>query len=226
MRRGAGVAGCGAGAAGATVIAPAQAGVEAALRELHSRRRAEHRDRRRRGASLGGLGREARRLRPTLCRARPRLATTAFRSTTARFRRSRCLIDASRRSARMSSSRDMFTGLIEAVGHVDQVAQYRQWTSDRRSNRAGRADLADGESVSVNGVCLTVAQREAGAFAADIGPETARVTTLGGPAARSAGQPRTGDARRRPVRWPFRAGARRRARDRRARCAPKATRTG
>jgi riboflavin synthase len=34
--------------------------------------------------------------------------------------------------------------------------------------------------VSVNGVCLTVAQRDATGFSADIGPETARVTTLGG----------------------------------------------
>jgi riboflavin synthase len=41
-------------------------------------------------------------------------------------------------------------------------------------------ELSEGESVSVNGVCLTVAQRDTTSFLADIGPETARVTTLGG----------------------------------------------
>ena len=73
----------------------------------------------------------------------------------------------------------MFTGLIEAVGHVDQVVR-----TDSGVRLAVRTDLAaaltDGESVSVNGVCLTVAGRTAGIFTADIGPETARVTTLGG----------------------------------------------
>ena len=73
----------------------------------------------------------------------------------------------------------MFTGLIEAVGHVTQVAK-----SDgglRISVRTPLASqLADGESVSVNGVCLTVVGTDASEFHADIGPETARVTTLGG----------------------------------------------
>lgn len=73
----------------------------------------------------------------------------------------------------------MFTGLIEAVGRVVQVSPTANGLRIAiRTTLA--ADLADGESVSVNGVCLTVAQREAGAFYADIGPETARVTTLGG----------------------------------------------
>ena len=73
----------------------------------------------------------------------------------------------------------MFTGLIEAVGHVDEVT--RTGTGLRLGVRTElAAELADGESVSVNGVCLTVTGRTAGVFAADIGPETARVTTLGG----------------------------------------------
>jgi riboflavin synthase len=79
----------------------------------------------------------------------------------------------------------MFTGLIEAVGHVDQVAPTEAGLRIRIETTMAR-ELNDGESVSVNGVCLTVAQREANAFVADIGPETARVTTLGG---LQAGQP-------------------------------------
>jgi riboflavin synthase len=73
----------------------------------------------------------------------------------------------------------MFTGLIEAVGRVERMT--RTGTALRVTIRADMAaDLTDGESVSVNGVCLTVAQRDPMAFSADIGPETARVTTLGG----------------------------------------------
>ncbi len=72
----------------------------------------------------------------------------------------------------------MFTGLIEAVGRVAGI----DGTTDRVRLRI-RTELADqltpGESVAVNGVCLTVAgvsEREAGF---DVGPETARITTLG-----------------------------------------------
>ena len=73
----------------------------------------------------------------------------------------------------------MFTGLIETVGHVDQVV--RRGNGARLGVRTElAAELAEGESISVNGVCLTVADLQAGMFAADIGPETARVTTLGG----------------------------------------------
>ena len=73
----------------------------------------------------------------------------------------------------------MFTGLIEAVGHVAEIVQ--TGTGVRLGVRTElAAEMTDGESVSVNGVCLTVAGIKAGMFAADIGPETARVTTLGG----------------------------------------------
>ena len=73
----------------------------------------------------------------------------------------------------------MFTGLIEVVGHVDQVV--RAGSGVRLAVRTElAAELTGGESVSVNGVCLTVAGLTAEMFTADIGPETARVTTLGG----------------------------------------------
>jgi riboflavin synthase len=72
----------------------------------------------------------------------------------------------------------MFTGLIEAVGRVGAVIR-----SDAGLRLAIQTELArelsNGESVAVNGACLTAAQVAAGEFHADIGPETARVTTLG-----------------------------------------------
>jgi len=42
------------------------------------------------------------------------------------------------------------------------------------------SELRLGESVAVNGVCLTVTTSDEAGWSADIGPETARVTTLGG----------------------------------------------
>jgi riboflavin synthase len=73
----------------------------------------------------------------------------------------------------------MFTGLIESVGEVGDVATIDAGYA-LRVNTGISGDLAIGESVSVNGVCLTVVARTAESFSAEIGPETARVTSLGG----------------------------------------------
>ncbi len=72
----------------------------------------------------------------------------------------------------------MFTGLIEAVGEVAAVASIDAGFS-LRIDTALAGDLRLGESVSVNGVCLTVVETTPGAFLAEIGPETAKVTSLG-----------------------------------------------
>jgi len=72
----------------------------------------------------------------------------------------------------------MFTGLVEAVGEV--VAR-------EPTNRGFRlriatplaTELSPGDSLAVNGVCLTVILSEQHEVHADVGPETVRVTTLG-----------------------------------------------
>ena len=72
----------------------------------------------------------------------------------------------------------MFTGLIESVGEVLEVAPIA--SGFRLRVRAGiAAGLLEGESVAVNGVCLTAIETKSGELRAEIGPETARVTTLG-----------------------------------------------
>lgn len=71
----------------------------------------------------------------------------------------------------------MFTGLIEAVGEI--TARAATTGGQRISIRSSLADaLSLGDSVAVNGVCLTVVKTDA-AFHADVGPETLRITTLG-----------------------------------------------
>jgi len=72
----------------------------------------------------------------------------------------------------------MFTGLIEAVGRVAEL----KGTSNGlrlRIDTPLAAELAPGDSLAVNGVCLTATIADGGEVHADIGPETARITTLG-----------------------------------------------
>ncbi len=72
----------------------------------------------------------------------------------------------------------MFTGLIETVGRVVEVKSTGGGTR-LRIHTGLASELAPGDSLAVNGVCLTVVLAEEGDVHADIGPETARVTTLG-----------------------------------------------
>ena len=73
----------------------------------------------------------------------------------------------------------MFTGLIEAVG---QLVERKPTSGGFRLRIASplARELALGDSLAVNGVCLTVILAEKAEIHADVGPETMRVTTLGG----------------------------------------------
>ena len=72
----------------------------------------------------------------------------------------------------------MFTGLIAALGSVRGVER----DGDGALLRIGTelaAELAEGDSVAVNGVCLTATQVGDGEFAAQAMPETLRRSSLG-----------------------------------------------
>ena len=72
----------------------------------------------------------------------------------------------------------MFTGIVEAVGTLTEVkgtgGGYRV-----RIQTPLSAELKVGDSLAVNGVCLTVILIDGEHVLADVGPETSRVTTLG-----------------------------------------------
>jgi riboflavin synthase len=73
----------------------------------------------------------------------------------------------------------MFTGLVEALGRVERVADEG---AGRRLTIAWpglEAPLALGESVAVNGCCLTVVRAEGPGFDVQAGPETLLRTNLG-----------------------------------------------
>ncbi len=72
----------------------------------------------------------------------------------------------------------MFTGLIEAVGEVLTFEQVAGGARLVLATPLG-GSLQIGESVAVNGVCLTVVEHNDHAAAFDLGPETARITSLG-----------------------------------------------
>ena len=72
----------------------------------------------------------------------------------------------------------MFTGLVEAVGELIERKPTSGGYRLRIASDIGK-ELSPGDSLAVNGVCLTVVMAEQREIHADIGPETARVTTLG-----------------------------------------------
>jgi riboflavin synthase len=67
----------------------------------------------------------------------------------------------------------MFTGIIETVGTAAEAQGTRIRVDSELEN------LVVGESIAVNGVCLTVTRPEGGSFAADLSEETLRRTSLG-----------------------------------------------
>ena len=72
----------------------------------------------------------------------------------------------------------MFTGIVEALGTVVEVKPMTGSFRLRVQTALAR-ELQLGDSLAVNGVCLTVILADGDEVHADVGPETARVTNLG-----------------------------------------------
>ncbi len=72
----------------------------------------------------------------------------------------------------------MFTGLIEDVGRVRTVKRVGKGCHLTIDTQLG--SLESGESIAVNGACLTVAESRDKEFTAEMMPETISRTTLGG----------------------------------------------
>ncbi len=72
----------------------------------------------------------------------------------------------------------MFTGIIEDVGSIAGIAKHEgRWTFTVLAGFAP-GDIREGDSIAVNGVCLTVTGQEGGSIRADASLETLGVTTL------------------------------------------------
>ena len=110
----------------------------------------------------------------------------------------------------------MFTGLVAGPRHGRGRGRDGRRRDAGRPHAPGAGEIAEGDSVAVNGVCLTATAIADGAFRADVMHETLRRSSLG----RGGGGRRVNlelaAARRRPARRPHRAGPRRRPRRDRA----------
>jgi riboflavin synthase len=73
----------------------------------------------------------------------------------------------------------MFTGLVEALGTVRRLESDGDGRLLTLAEPALAPQLSLGESVAVNGACLTVVRRDAETFDFQAGPETVRRTNLG-----------------------------------------------
>ena len=71
----------------------------------------------------------------------------------------------------------MFTGLVENVGEIVEIKPTPAGFRLRLTTTLA-PELRPGDSVAVNGVCLTVVSADAEGIHADVSPETARVTAL------------------------------------------------
>ncbi len=70
----------------------------------------------------------------------------------------------------------MFTGIVEEVGTAKSVSNDGLSISAKQTLEG----MAIGDSISVNGACLTVTSMENGLFSVNVMPETLRRTDLGG----------------------------------------------
>ncbi len=73
----------------------------------------------------------------------------------------------------------MFTGIVEEMGAVTVMERNLAGTRMTFMATAVMTDLKIGDSISVNGVCLTVVARHERDFSVEVSPETLAVTTLG-----------------------------------------------
>ncbi len=73
----------------------------------------------------------------------------------------------------------MFSGIVEEMGAVTSVEPTLGGIRMTILASTVLADLKVGDSISINGTCLTVVAKDAQSFVVDVSPETLAVTTLG-----------------------------------------------
>jgi len=73
----------------------------------------------------------------------------------------------------------VFTGIIEELGKVQTLEKYPSGARIKVSASVVTFDSQEGDSIAVNGVCLTALDIKSDSFAADVSGETLRRSTLG-----------------------------------------------
>lgn len=73
----------------------------------------------------------------------------------------------------------MFTGIVEELGKISLIHQGSDGSRIVVAASLVTSDISNGDSIAVNGVCLTALDVTANSFAADVSPETLDRTTIG-----------------------------------------------
>ncbi len=73
----------------------------------------------------------------------------------------------------------MFTGIVEDVGNIKNIeSKNREIVLDVNVTRIDPEDIVPGESIAVNGACLTVTSASTGSFSVEVSEETLSKTNL------------------------------------------------
>jgi riboflavin synthase len=73
----------------------------------------------------------------------------------------------------------MFTGIVEELGAVESMQSHATGARLKIHCKTVLADMAQGASIAVNGVCLTAVEVRPESFSADLAPETLQRSNLG-----------------------------------------------
>lgn len=79
----------------------------------------------------------------------------------------------------MLGSENMFTGIVEELGTVVSISHGAKAAKMTLQGNLIFEDMHIGDSIAVNGVCLTVTEKTSNTFAVDVMPETIRRSSLG-----------------------------------------------
>jgi riboflavin synthase len=72
----------------------------------------------------------------------------------------------------------MFTGIVEEIGHIRRIQRGELWIALEISAKKVLLGVKLGDSIAVNGTCLTVTSFTASTFTVDVMPETMKKTSL------------------------------------------------
>ncbi len=73
----------------------------------------------------------------------------------------------------------MFTGIVEELAHIKTIKSKTKGTRYTIAAQLVMNDLKIGDSISVNGVCLTIVDKEKDSFSMDLIEETLNKSNLG-----------------------------------------------
>lgn len=73
----------------------------------------------------------------------------------------------------------MFTGIVEELGLIEKICRQARIVSLEIKSELAAKDIKIGDSIAVNGVCLTLTAKKADNLVFDVMPETLKVSNLG-----------------------------------------------